>query len=85
MSQGMTFNWDNVTVKVKVWTDNGTDSEMQEVELPMETFARLLLTSVPGEWFAKPPISDDLPLHIPHPPLEDVGTAVREALTRVPR
>ena len=78
MSNGMTFNWDRVTVTVKVWVDNGTTGgEMQEMELPMESFARLLLTSVPSEWFVEPPVSSDLPFFIEYPPVDEVEARVR--------
>ncbi len=82
MSNGMMFDWDRVTVMIKVYVDNGTTGgEMQEMELPLESFARLLLTSVPGDWFAQPPISDDLPLFIEYPPVDEVEARVRAALS----
>lgn len=78
MANGMLFDWDNATVTVKVPVDNGTTGiEMQEMELPLKSFARLLLTNVPGEWFAQPPISDDLPLFVEYPPVDEVEAQVR--------
>jgi hypothetical protein len=76
---GMSFDWDRVTVKVKVYVDNGTTGgEMQEMELPLQSFARLLLTSIPE---ANPlnVISGDLPLFIEYPPVDAVEASVRRA------
>lgn len=64
MAGRLMFNWDAATVKVTVPVHHTATMEHQEIELPLESFARLLLTSVPGEWFAQTPISADLPLLI---------------------
>lgn len=74
---GMSYDWDSATVKVKVPVHHTATVEMVEVELPLESFARLLLTSVPSEWFAQPPVSDDLPLFVPYPPIDEVEASVR--------
>lgn len=66
---GVSYDWDNATVRVRVPVHYTAGGDVQEVELPLGTFARLLLTSVPEEWFAQPPVSDDLPLHVTFPPL----------------
>lgn len=60
----MMFDWDGATVKVAVPVHHTATVEQQEIELPLESFARLILTSVPSEWFVEPPISADLPLAI---------------------
>lgn len=65
----MDFDWDNAAVKVLVPVHFTAGHEIQEFTLPLSSFARLLLTSVPAEWFAQPPVSANLPLHIdPGPP-----------------
>lgn len=64
MSNTKTFDWDKATVRVRVPTHWTAISSVEEFDLPLEPFARLLLTSVPSEWFAQPPVSDDLPLAI---------------------
>jgi hypothetical protein len=58
------FDWDSATVKVTVPVHHTATVEMQEMELSLESFGRLLLTSVPSEWFAESPVSADLPLAI---------------------
>lgn len=58
------FDWDNARVKVSVPVHHTSLVEYQEFELPIESFARLLLTTVPSEWFAETPTSSDLPLFI---------------------
>lgn len=69
----MDFDWDNATVKVSVPVYFTAGGEVQEVTLPLASFARLLLTSVPAEWFAEPPVSADLPLHIDSGPIPARG------------
>jgi hypothetical protein len=67
MAGMMMFDWDSATVKLMVPVHHTASRDVQEVELAIETFARLLLTSVPAEWFAEPPVSADLPLAIESP------------------
>ena len=58
------FNWDGARVKLIVPVNrDGVDRE-DEVELGLESFARLLLTNVPSDWFAEVPVSFDLPFFI---------------------
>lgn len=66
-----TFDWDSATVMVRVPTHWTATSQVEEVELPLRTFAALLLTNAPRDWFAQPPISSDLPLAIEYedPPI----------------
>lgn len=59
-----TFDWDKATVVVRVPTHWTATSQVEEIELPLRTFAGLLLTSAPKEWFAETPVSSDLPLAI---------------------
>jgi hypothetical protein len=64
VSMMKTFDWDNATVVVRVPTHFTATSQVDEIELPIASFARLLLTNVPDEWFAQTPVSSDLPLAI---------------------
>jgi hypothetical protein len=63
----MAFDWDSATVKVTVPVHHTATVEKQEVEMPLRTFGALLLTNLPAEWFAEPPVSADLPLYINKP------------------
>lgn len=62
MAGKLMFDWDSAIVTVTVPVHHTCVTEHQQVELPLESFARLLLTSVPSEWFVQPPVSHDLPL-----------------------
>ena len=63
MPETMMFDWDSAKVKVTVPVHFTASTVMHEVEIPLASFARLLLTSVPHEWFAE----NDLPLAIDIP------------------
>ena len=58
----MDINWDEATVTLKVPVHFTATSDVAEIELSLESFARLLLTKVPSSWFVEPPVSDDLPM-----------------------
>lgn len=65
MTNHIGFDWDNATVSVRVPTYHTSSVTWSEFELPLGTLARLLLTSVPAEWFVEPPTGgEDLPLFI---------------------